>query len=254
MKNVVFQYFLNFNGVGKQGAYYTTEGIPDWAVYSSNYFKKYAETHNADYYFFTDRFVNATSNFFEVLRLYKDTIFDQYDKVLYVDVDVMPKKMTQNIFDVDVEDVAGWPEWRHPDVSVAVNWTATTPIVNRFKHFNAQVTVPYSIPSNIRMINSGVMLWSKNARLKAREQFIDHEMWFNYKNSYLDPQWTNAGHSSHCLDQPFLNAMFNKCNFNVVELPIEWNRFPTHNENRSCYFAHYVGDHRYQIPKLYKDL
>jgi len=253
MKNAIFQYFLNFNGVGKQGHHYPKEGMPEWAERSVNYFTHYAKKHGADYFFFTDRFVNATSNFFEVTRLYKDPIFDQYDKVLYCDVDVMPKNMEANIFDVDVINVAGWPEYRHPDINVSVNWSAGQ-VSGRFRDFGVPVIRPKTHNGDLRMINSGVMLWSNQARLKARENFIDHEIWFNHKNALLDSRWTGFGHSSHCLDQPFLNAMWNKNNFDVKELGIEWNRFPTKDENRPCNFAHYVGDYRFNIPKWFPQL
>lgn len=254
MKNAIFQYFLNFNGVGKQGHHYPEEGIPDWALRSVNYFEKYAEKHGADHHFFRDRFINATSNFFEVTRIYMDPIFDQYDKVLYLDVDVMPKNMDANVFDLDVVDIAGWPEWRHPDISVPVNWSATAALSQRFKDFGAPLLPAKTNSSGVRMINSGVMLWSRDARLKARELFVNHEEWFNHKNALLDPKWTSAGHSSHCLDQPFMNAMWSKHNFDVMELGIEWNRFPTKDENRPCNFAHYVGDYRFNIPKQFPEL
>jgi len=252
-KNAIFQYFLNFNGVGKQGHHYPTEGTPEWATRSVNYFKHYANKHGADYHFFRDRFINATSNFFEVTRVYMDPVFDQYDKVLYCDVDVMPKNMDANVFDIPVVDVAGWPEHRHPDIGVQVNWSAGM-IAARFNDFQIPLVRPISHGGNLRMVNSGVMLWSKQARLKARELFMDHEVWFKHKNALLDPQWSGFGHSSHCLDQPFLNAMWNKHNFNVLELEIEWNRFPTKDENRNCNFAHYVGDYRFNIPRQFPEL
>jgi hypothetical protein len=251
MKNAIFQYFLNFNGVGKQGHHYPTEGIPDWAELSVHHFQEYANKHNADHFFLRDRFVNATSNFFEVTRIFKDPIFDDYDTVLYLDVDVIPKNKNANIFEVPFGDVAGWPEHRHPDVAVSINWERTPAIVQRFADFGAEAPTPKTVPASLRMINSGVMLWSREARLKARELFDDHEKWFHHKNALLDPKWTSAGHSSHCLDQPYLNAMWSKFNFDVTELDIVWNRFPTKNENRPCNFAHYVGDYRFNIPKWF---
>lgn len=254
MKNAIFQYYLNFNGVGKQGVHYPTEGKPEWVERSVQYFREYAKKHNAEYFFFEDRYVNATSNFFEILRLYKDPIFDQFDNVLYLDVDVMPKNIDANIFDIHFGDVAGWPEWRAPEISVPINWNANHQIASRFADFGAPVVPSKSAPTNLRMINSGVMLWKKRARLKARESFDDHEKWFNHKNALLDSKWTSAGHSSHCLDQPFLNAMFNKNNFKVTELGMEWNRFPTKKESFPCNFAHYVGDYRYNIPKMFEEL
>lgn len=256
MKHAIFQYYLNYNGVGKQGAHYSSEGVPEWAQRSVEYFRKYASLHDADYYFYTDRFVNATSNFFEALRVYKDPIFDQYDKVLYSDVDVMPKNMTNSIFEVSIGDVAGWAEWPHPALDVPVNWCETPALKQRFADFGAVIPKSKTSPSMIRIVNSGVVLWSKEARLKARKQFDDHEKWFKHKNPLLDPSIpaSVAGHSSHCLDQPYLNAMWTKFKFDVTELPIEWNRFPTKDENFPCNFAHYLQNYRVNVPTMFEKL
>ena len=122
MKNVIFQYYLDFNGVGKQEIHYANGGVPEWAKCSSKLFAEYAKKHNADYFFLEDRYVNATSNFFEVTRLFKDPMFDKYDKLLYCDVDVIPKNMDANIFDVlGDHDFAGWPEQRMYDLIVDIN-------------------------------------------------------------------------------------------------------------------------------------
>jgi hypothetical protein len=48
--------------------------------------------------------------------------------------------------------------------------------------------------------------------------------------------------------------MLNKFNFKVTELPLEWNRLPTKDENHPCNFAHYVGDYRFKIPEYFKDI
>lgn len=256
MKNAIFQYYLSHNGVGKHGAEYPDE-TPDWAQRSVSYFSKYAENHGADYHFSTDSFVNASDNHFEAIRTYKDPLFDQYDKVLFLDVDVMPHNMDANIFDVDVVDIAGWSEWRHPDLAVSVNYrSAAAAIHKRYTAFGAPMVNSSRHPSDIRMLNTGVLLWSKQGRLKARESFDDHEKWFNYQNPILDPTLDSkvVGHSSLCLDQVYLNAMLNKFKFNVTELPMEWNRLPTKDENRTCNFAHYLGQFRPNLVKNFKEL
>jgi len=48
--------------------------------------------------------------------------------------------------------------------------------------------------------------------------------------------------------------MWNKNKFDVVELPIEWNRFPTKDENRPCNFAHYLQNYRFNIPTIFGEL
>lgn len=259
MKNAIFQYYLQYEGgdtFRKQGMHYEADGVPEWAQYSIKYFTEYAKKHGVDYFYFTDKFVDATSNYFESTRVYKDPFFDQYDKVLYLDVDVMPKNMEANIFDNDVVDIAGWSEWKHPDLAVPVTWSASRPLIQRFADFGSSLVQSKTNPSKIRMINSGVVLWSKQARLKARAQFDDHEKWFSHKNALLDTTLDSrvVGHSSFCLDQPFFNAMWNKNKFDVLELPIEWNRFPTKDENRPCNFAHYLQNYRFNIPTIFGEL
>lgn len=257
MKNAIFQYYLSHNGVGKPNPHFDSAEAPDWAQYSISYFKKYAEKHDVDYYFSTERYVDAIENHFEQLRVCKDPLFDQYDKVLYLDVDVMPKNMEANIFDeIDVVDIAGWCEWRHPDLAVSVNYKSVGVIQKRYADFGAPMVYSAKHPSDVRIMNTGVLLWSKEARLKARENFVEPDEWFTHNNPALDPtlKSKDVGHSSHCLDQVYLNAMLNKFKFDVVELPIEWNRFPTKDENRPCNFAHYVGNYRFNIPKLFQKI
>jgi len=253
MKNAIIQYYLDYNGVGKQEHHYSNGGPPEWARYSVGAFKEYADRHGADHHFYQDRFVNAKSNFFECLRVYLDPSLDEYDKILYVDVDVMPKNMASNIFHVNVMDIAGVAEFPYTEYAVPVNWNRSGPLKSRFEHFGARLEPSTSTQAPFRMINSGVVLWSREARLKARELFIDHEEWFNYKNAWLDNSLKGVGHSSHCLDQPFLNAMWSRFEFDVLELGKVWNRFPTRDENSDCVFAHYVQDYRFKIPELFKD-
>ena len=257
MKNVVFQFHVPFNGNGlknKEGAYYTGAGLNAWANRSSQYFQEYARRHNADYVLLQDKYVNSTSVYFEVLRLYKDPQFDKYDNLLYVDMDVMPADMDTNVFELDYVDVAGWPE--HPDMafSVKIPWpNERKQIAERFADFGAPV-VESEIANSYRVINSGVMMWSKSARLRAREQFDDHERWYHHKNCLLDKRWRSAGQRTHCLDQPYFNAMFNKYNYNVLELDKTWNMFPTKDPNAKCKFAHYIGAHKDKILKRFPPL
>ena len=243
MKNAIFSYFLPAAGVDKLKHYRGLDGIPEWGIRASSYFQKYADIHGVDYHFSTESYCNARSNYFEICRVYLDPMFDQYDKVLFVDLDVVPKDMNTNIFDIDVIDVAGWPEFKHTKIKGDPKWDDNPALRARFEHFGAPMIKPKTATDNsTRMLNTGVLLWSKQARIKAREQFDHFEDWFGYKNKLLEPgKWEDFGHSSYCLDQPFLNAMFNKFNFDVLELDYKWNRFPTKDENEPCYFAHYLG-------------
>lgn len=252
MKNCIIQYYVPFNGVGKDilKEHFPDE-IPDWVNVSTQSFKRYSEIHNSDYYFYQERFVNSTSNFFEAMRVYLDPQLDEYDNVLYVDCDVLVKNYNENVFNLKVVDIAGVPESRIPEYKVPVNWNGGGPLEKRYNHFGSKIVRSKTVNS-IRMINSGVVLWSRQARLKARKLFDSHEKWFEFKNSLLDSNVKGWGHSSHCLDQPYLNCMWTKFDFDVMELNFKWNRFPTKDENYPCIFAHYVQNERFNMPEIFK--
>lgn len=254
MKNLVFQYYLPFNGVGKDRLcnVYTNQ-MPKWAKVSQKMFKTYADHHGADYILGQEAIVGSISPYFEVTRIYNDPLFDQYDKILYVDVDVIPKNINQSIFDVPVVDIAGWPEYKNPIFKESPKWKAEPALVQRYKDFGSFVVPPKTVAGDIRMVNTGVMLWSKQARLKARECFDDHDKWFQHKNALLDPSLKGVGHSSHCLDQPYLNAMWTKYDMDILELDLKWNHFPSNNGEHNANFIHYVGKNRYDIPRIYGD-
>jgi lipopolysaccharide biosynthesis glycosyltransferase len=247
--NIIFQYWLDKNGVGKNHDFYNY--VNKVVDISKNYFKEYANMHNAEYFFSNERTVKTKSNYFEVCRIYLDPYFDKFDKLLFVDIDVIPKNMKENIFNLDVKDVAGWPEHNHYARKDPNGWKLSIPLEDRFKKFGAPIVKPKTVENNIRIINTGVMIWTRDARIKARKLFDNHEDYFNYKNPILDKTLKNVGHSTHCIDQPFLNVMFNKYNFDVKELGIEWNRTPTKDEDYPCNFAHYTGNNKKKIIELY---
>jgi len=210
MKNAIIQYYIPFNGIGKKSKLeykyqLYPEKIPEWAEISSKRFKEYAKENDADYFLFQDKFVDCEELHFQALRLYLDPILDSYDKILYCDIDVVPKNMKENIFNLDVEDVAGWSETKSGNYKVPINWQGQSHFFNQRCNF------------------------------------------FDSKAIYLK----NVGHSTHCIDQPFLNVMFNKYDFDVKELGIEWNRTPTKDEDYPCNFAHYTGNNKKKIIELY---
>ena len=258
MKNAIIQLYIPFNGVGKDilKSHYPKE-LPDWVECSVESVQRYANNlYNVGTHFYREKFVKSSSNFFDKLRVYLDPSLDEYDQILYLDCDILVKNKFKNIFEEIKRpyDVAAVPEFPHDIYAVPVNWNRSPPLESRFANFKAPMVKPKSIKADYRMFNSGVMLWSKEGRIKARQNFIDHELWFNYKNPLLDSSLKNVGHSSHCLDQPFFNAMFNRFEFRAEELGIYWNRFPCKEESTPCGFAHYVQDYRFKMPSIWNKI
>jgi len=249
-KYAIYQYYVP-NKVDIHELY-LNERLPEWVHTSINHFRKYAKEVGADYYFYTDTYCKEFEQFdglyfFEATRVYKDPQFDKYDKVLYVDVDVIPKRPV-NIFDIDVVDVAGAPERCFEEHILEITW-CFEPAATTIPQIRNQLGVPYAKAKTVdlpRNINSGVLLWSKQGRLKARDLFdspIDHvNKIMSTGISLVDVD---------IADQGFYNTMFEKYNIDVLELGMEWNRFPTKNDSFPCNFAHYVGRFKNFIPQLY---
>ena len=87
--------------------------------------------------------------------------------------------MNRNIFEVECVDVAGVEEQNHPAYKNNISWSKSE-IQRRFSAFNAPVVSANHNSGWPRMINSGVMLWSREARIKAREKFGDFDKWFQF--------------------------------------------------------------------------
>lgn len=243
MKNVIFQYYLPFENnttasFSQRKKYYSGKNMPQWAEISKQKFSEYAKHWDADYVFSDKKTVDGISNYFEVARIFQDTMFDQYDKLLFCDLDVVPVDFSENIFDLPVVDVAGWHETDHLDFCQKINWhKQDKELEQKYKRFGTSLVKSNNKQS--RMINAGVVLWSKNARQRARQLFDDHNAWYADQKQGI----------RYSLDQPYINAMFNKHQFDVLELDRKWNRFPTKDDNTGCNFAHYVGHHKDKILK-----
>ena len=94
--------------------------------------------------------------------------------------------------------------------------------------------------SKMTMMNTGVHVWTKEARLKAREVFDD---WWKYVQSPGKDFWLNN-------DQPFISGNVVKHGFTLNHLDQTWNESPphfgkdqekTHDLWKDQNFLHYTG-------------
>ena len=70
----------------------------------------------------------------------------------------------------------------------------------------------------MRIFNTGMVLYSKEARLKARREFCDFK-------SYVDLMRRNPLVAFYSCDQPYLHAMMYGCGFDVQEMDNGWNSY-----------------------------
>jgi len=219
--------------------------LPKWAQISSTKFRKYSEHVGAEYLCETKSVFAPMCPYYEHLKLIYDPLFEKYDKILYCDLDVVPEKQ-ENIFDVPIEDVGMVAERQYPNMTTTVGFTSPDN-QKMYQRGIAQFGLK-GIQENGKYIiyNSGVILWSREGRMKARRSFIEWYKW-----------WKEITASKQMkLDQPFINSQLEK--LNLTELPLKWNCFPEVRWQPSYYpedrcFVHYTNKKKIMIEEIYNE-
>ena len=227
---------------------------------SAHSFKKYANKIGATHHYskkatITEGVGGHTVLLFEVLRLIYDELYDDYDNLLSADTDIVCNT-EENIFDMHVasgKDVSGIME---SSIHIArgtsgkldypyASWDNADPqyelICDKYKRLGYPV-VPVEEedinPSRVHIMNTGVHVWTKEARLKARELF---DPWLDYLKDgekYGDPFWLNN-------DQPYLSAQIVKHGLSINHMNQTWNDSPPHYKDWNAWkdqnFLHYTG-------------
>ncbi len=242
-----------------------SEVYRECADLSAESFRIYADKIGAVHHYsrkqvLTEGKVGSTTLLFEVLRLIYDPIYDEYDKVLFCDTDIVCNT-EENIFDLHKGDVSGVAE---SDIVVGANpqyikdnydkcrggyasWDFDDnkywELVRKYQRLDIPVKTAHDMgarkQSKVFVMNTGVHIWSKEARLKAREQFDD---WYEYMadgDKEGDHFWLNN-------DQPYISGQLVKHNFKINHLDQTWNDTPTHyTDGYPCWtsqnFLHYTG-------------
>ncbi len=227
---------------------------------SARSFRKYARKIGARHHYSTQQVYTKgregdTVLLFEVLRLVYDKMYDEFDNLLFCDTDIVCNT-EENIFDIHKEsgkDIScvlesdiftdkaqthrSYNSWDfEPKAWEKVNKKFT---INGFPLVPAQ-DVGSPNESKMTMMNTGVHVWTKEARLKARETFSD---WWEFMNSPGKDFWLNN-------DQPFISGNVVKHGLTLNHLDQTWNESPPHfgkdqEESHDLWkdqnFLHYTG-------------
>lgn len=251
MKNAIFQYMITNPKVDERGdikGHKRSELYKEIAEISKDSFERYAERIGADYHYsdqpvFIDK-ADSTALLFECLRVIYDPMFDQYDKVLFADTDI-GVNTEDNIFDAcegaDVYGVlesdiltpngGGYNSWDYKQSTLS-------DFTNKFLMHDIPIvpSMPPQKPSKLTIMNTGVVVWEREARLFARENFLDWKEWFNAKPQY---------HMSVMNDQPYLSGQFVKHDMEIGCLDQKWNDSPHYKDDDTFFekanFCHYTG-------------
>ena len=214
MKTAVYQYWDGAPSIGSDAG--------------SHAMKIYADRIGADYiYERNPQFVTGLGKYSPHYGAFKplfDPQFDQYDYILFADTDVWPvEHLEENIFDqfvgTDVE-VGICEEWAQPEIRKKVNVGGINATNDkhwkRFIESTYKVSLPETQWGDLRVYNSGVVVYSKAGRLKAQKQFVLFEKYVSsIQEISLPPFYT--------CDQPYLHAMLEVCKFNWITMGYKWN-------------------------------
>lgn len=205
--NLIYQYYIQYSGTNQEVIRENANGLPDWAELGITSGKKYAETIGVQYEFSDQVTIHAPNQNLEACRVFLDPYFDQFDKVLMLDIDTLVFTK-ENIFDQEIADVGMIQDGGPGSPQGFIH-----NIINQLESYSGiEFKRSKTFPNEKRYLNGGVVLWSKEGRLKARERFGGLEEMFRYREAL------------RLNEQPYLNLMLNKHNIEVTELSNQWNR------------------------------
>jgi lipopolysaccharide biosynthesis glycosyltransferase len=210
MKNLIYQTFINSDNY-----------IPKFARISTIAFTEYAEKHGAEYQFNNISKLNPKSSipeWYERYILIYDESFDEYDNILYVDSDIFPINMDENIFDIDYGGIAAYPL---QDEEVHGKKEKN----NFCQYYECAFEGWY---------NTGTLLMNREMRQRMREEFFPID------------DIPEKEHSMRLLnyDEAWFTINMKLNGFPITHLHRKWNSIHNINENDfppDTNFAHYNG-------------
>jgi len=244
MKNLIFQYYIPYeNFDADMGGV----EMPDWAIAGKKSAQTYAKMCDAEYELSHDRYYKHLDPRLDSLRLFYDEYFDQFDKILCIDLDMLIATK-QNIFREEIKDVGmvhelgvhtGHPRnWLKRVMDVPLHQRG---IIAYGKHlFGEDWEFPKSKlypQERFRYMNGGLQIWTREGRQKAREHFTSVD------DYVLHTRYT---------EQMYMNLQLSQPVFDVTELDTKWNRMPYQwKEGRpDGYINHFLARTKFEMPRL----
>ena len=169
-----------------------------------------------------------------------DSAWDDYDKILFVDTDVFAVDgLTENVFDHFTGEIGICDEPFQPKQRTITTGRITSQQDGRWANMvknHYGVEVPRTEDGLVRIFNTGMVLYSKEGRLKAQQDFEPFD-------SYIGLVRTSGLDSFYTCDQPYLHAMMYAKDFDVQEMDNNWNSY-VHGTRDINHEKRYIVDHR----------
>ncbi len=208
MKGLIYQYW--------RGA------LPGYAQLSQRLFRDYAEAHGLDYRFDDnpDFFTGKYAEYYHVLRPLYDPWFHQFDRVLYLDMDVFPTQTASGaIFAEEIGHLAMAEERDQPLLRQSVTGPINARNDARWAGLLSRlygVQVPRTDMGAPRVFNSGVVLYSGDGMRACPPLFPNRRLYGLMIRLAGLPRF-------YRLDQNYLGLAAFRPGVQFTELPDIWN-------------------------------
>lgn len=214
MKNVIYQYW---------------DGPMNPCIeYSKEQFKNYADKIGCDYIFeHNPKYVSNLGKYSPHYGAFKpvfESSFDKYDNVMFVDSDVFPvNNIEENIFSefaASEKEIGICEEWNAPKVRTkytiaGINNSNDEKWVKVIED-KWGVTLPRTKEGLPSVFNSGMVLYSKSGRDKAKKSFVNFSEYVKLISKSGLPAF-------YTCDQPYIHAMLEVCKFDWITMDYKWN-------------------------------
>jgi len=234
MKTAIYQYW---DGTPKPSCY---AGVRNMREYADRIGADYKFEQNPNWFRKNFQDVGNYSAHFGAFKPIFDSAYDDYDAIMFADTDVFAVDgLSENVFDQLEGDVAVCEETFQPKQRTITTGNITSERDNAWakmlkKHYG--VELPRTDDGLVRVFNSGVVLYSKQGRLKAQKAFYDFSKYINLcRNSGMIGFYVS--------DQPYLHAMMFAHKLDVQIMDAGWNSF-VHGTRDIYHEKRYIVDHR----------
>ncbi len=219
MKTLIYQYWLGKPGIAVKA------GIENM--------KAYANQVGADYKFAKNPTWGSNHcdipeyyNAFE--PIYNPEFYEKYDKILFVDTDVFAVNgLKENIFDLNVGHIGicdePHKEKSHTTTKGALNSKADE-AWNKMLVDNYKKEMPRNKDGQLKIFNSGVVLYTKQGLAVARNNFVPFQ-------KYIDNCRRYRLNRFYSIDQNYLHAMLIIGNLNYTVMESGWNSYVHYDEH-----------------------
>jgi len=186
--------------------------------------KSYADTVGADYRFdHNQNYMGRLSKYFDIMRPVYDEWFDEYETVLYLDIDIYPVAgLKESIFDIEIADMAMCQEPDQPEMREKSTFFINGRMDKVWRQFVKDkwgANPPLDSKGRVLVFNTGVVLFSREGRQRIRSHPLTPQ---EYVSGMLGSGIKTWFYTSN--DQPYLHALAHTPEITFTELSPEWNR------------------------------